>query len=137
MYFYRESLSVSKKFVQDNRGSVTIEFVIWLPFIGALLTFFAEVAFLFTVNAAMWSTTHDITRRLAHHQIQSSDADADFREQSFFASRDYRIDVEEDSEMVTVTVRLRVSDATLLGEIGRWISGDLSSRVSMFREPVS
>ena len=40
MYFYRESLSVTKKFVQDNRGSVTIEFVIWLPFIGALLTFF-------------------------------------------------------------------------------------------------
>lgn len=137
MNFYRYLISSTASFLKDSRASVTIEFVLWVPFIAALLVFFAEVAFLFTLNAAMWSTTHDVTRRLAHHQIDSTEVDDDFREQSFFVNRNYRIDVEEDSEMVTVTVRLRFADASLMGEIGRWMSGDLSSRVSMFREPVS
>ena len=51
-------------FLRDDRGSQSIEFVLWLPIIGALLVIISYASILYTAHTEMWNVARDTARRM-------------------------------------------------------------------------
>lgn len=66
------SLSRLRGFFVRQSGSATVEFVVWMPFFLLLTGFFADVANTYLLQASMWSTAMDCTRRMSVGQYTSS-----------------------------------------------------------------
>ena len=51
-------------FLRDDRGSQTIEFVLWLPIIGALLVIISYASIFYAAHTEMWNVARDTARRM-------------------------------------------------------------------------
>ena len=57
------------QFLRDDHGAMTIEFVLWVPFIVALLTTVVDATTLYVTHTEMWNVARDTTRRMAEGSI--------------------------------------------------------------------
>jgi len=55
-----------------NDGSVTVEFIIWLPVLMLIVAFTADACELYLVRADMWSVAADTARRMAVGQLAAA-----------------------------------------------------------------
>lgn len=124
------------RFKHSQDGNATVEFAIWAPFFIFLMILVCEVSFLFTVNASMWNVARDVTRRLAYHQIEPSEAEARVLASAMLADKAYDVIVSETTEDVTLRITLPMRDASLMGLVVARFSGDLVAQITMLREPV-
>lgn len=49
----------------DERGSVTIEFVLWVPVITALVALVIDATTIYITYAEMWTVARDTARRMS------------------------------------------------------------------------
>ena len=120
----------------DERGSATVEFVLWLPFFITLIAAIADLSFIFTTNASMWDVARDTARRLALHQVTAEQAETFAL--SAFALGDptqYAVSV-TDGDDVVVEITTSIDDASVFGVYSALMPGDLIARVTMLREPM-
>ena len=121
--------------VGDDRGAVTVSFVLWMPFFLMLVMVIADVAVLFTTNATMWDSARDAARRLALHQITEDQAEQYVLEHIVIGkSSDYQV-AAVDGDDVVVQVVTSTSNASVFGIFGEVLPGELVARVTMLREP--
>ncbi|MGR3661089.1 MAG: TadE/TadG family type IV pilus assembly protein [Paracoccaceae bacterium] len=66
-----------KKFRKDAKGSVTIEFVMWLPVLFFMLLLVVDASVLFMTQSNYWSVSRDTARLVARHAM-TEDAAEDY-----------------------------------------------------------
>ena len=139
-------------FLRDDRGSQTIEFVLWLPIIGALLVIISYASILYTTHTEMWNVARDTARRMTTggfndgatgvlDQAAASDhAQSQLRLYEFFDSG-YVVTATEDTvaSTMTVVITLGLTDGSYDGGFpGLFVSlvgGTMAARVVMRAEP--
>jgi Flp pilus assembly protein TadG len=119
----------------DERGSATVEFVLWLPFFFTLLAGIADLSFVFTTNANMWDVARDTARRLALHQVDATEAEAFARAAVVLGDPAQYTVVIVDGEDVVVEITTSIDAASVFGVYGALMPGDLRARVTMLSEP--
>jgi len=72
------SLKTPKGFVQSQKGAVTVEATLWLPFFVAFFCVIADLALIFNGQARMYRIVEDANRQLAIGQLSSAAAAEDF-----------------------------------------------------------
>jgi Flp pilus assembly protein TadG len=72
----RRRKGILHSLIGDDRGSTTIEFVVWLPLMVALLLIGAQGAMLFMVQANYGSLARDTARMISRHAMTADDVDA-------------------------------------------------------------
>lgn len=79
-------------------GSVSVEFVLWVPVIVAAMLLVTDVTLTFLAHASMWSTAGDLSRALAMGRLGITDAqafvDAQTKYTLFVSSQDGFVAVE-------------------------------------------
>lgn len=99
------------RFWQTERGSVTIEAVIWLPTMILLTGLMFDLTLILMHHADMWSMASDVSRQIAIGAIQTTDAQTYVDQLSMLASG-YTVSAQVASGLVTLDVSIPWTDVT-------------------------
>ena len=132
------------RFCRDETGSVTIEFILWIPLIMALVALVVDATTIYITHTEMQNVARDTARRMVklkgimtEKEIEAFAMDyateaIRLRDAPYAAEVDY----DESKNVAQVIIRIHVEDATI---IGSWslanpltlIGGDMSVNVIM------
>jgi hypothetical protein len=124
-------------FLRDEKGAVTIEFVLWVPIFVGLLVFVTDASIIYLTHSEMWSVARDTTRRMTTGEISSDAEVVDYAAAHLFLGRrTYVIDPDFGGEM-NVTIAVGLDGAAIFGFFFEPILGrSLVASVTMRREPL-
>lgn len=124
--------------LRDERGAQTVEFVLWVPIITALLLLVADAATLYITHNEMWNVARDTARRMSTGQLASAE-EAEAHAVAAMELRDYPylIDAEFDPEGdMEVAIGLSFDDLLIPGYATLAIlGGTMTARVAMRANP--
>ena len=109
-------------FLRDDRGSQTIEFVLWLPIIGALLVIISYASILYTTHTEMWNVARDTARRMTTGVLATEDLAVAYANEQLNLYRaydsGYNVVTQRDPDTaMTVVITLSLSDASIIPRI--------------------
>jgi len=105
------------QFTRDSRGAVTVEFVLWIPIIMALLVTAIDATTLYITHTEMWNVARDTARRMVTGKIRTI-ADAEAYAQGAMDLRDapYAVKASYDKDdVVEVTIAIGFNDLSIVG----------------------
>jgi len=103
--------------LRDERGAQTVEFVLWVPIIVALVVIMVDAATLYITHTEMWNVARDTARRMVTGKILT-EADAEAYALDAMSLRDWPYAVEADydeSGVVQFLMALEVGDISIIG----------------------
>ena len=127
-----------QKFFRDDRGSQTIEFVLWLPIIASLMVIITDASILYLTHTEMWNVARDTARRLSSGQLQTeNDAVVYASQQLNLYDPAYVVTATRDTTAsMTVVITVAVVDATIFGNFLTPVLGStMEARVVMRSAP--
>lgn len=99
----------------DDRGAVTVEFTVLVPFFVLLLVFFADATVLYLTHSEMFNAARETSRRMATGQIRTQDEAMDYvADKLFLGQRDYYVGTDFNGDK-TVTISVDLLDAAIFG----------------------
>lgn len=130
-------------FLRDERGSHTIEFVIWIPLFLFFLAATIDASVLYLTHTEMWNTARDTARRVTTGQLGSEDeAEKYAYDELLIGGRQYWITANIDSGEVKILIQTYIWDASVFGIFGLFSNGSggaimqtLDAEVTMRLEP--
>jgi Flp pilus assembly protein TadG len=122
-------------FARDERGSATIEFVLWVPVFIFLLIATTDATVLYLNHTEMWNVSRDIARRIAVGDITEAEAVEEAQKELFLYNSAYTVSTSVGIDVV-VEITTNVGDASVFGVFKKVLDRDLHARVVMRREPV-
>lgn len=105
------------RFRRDERGSQSIEFVLWVPVFVALLTIVIDATTLYDTHSEMWNVARDTARRMVTGLITSEQAAKDYAANEISVlNYPFQVDAKYDqSTGAEVTILLKVGDTSIIG----------------------
>jgi Flp pilus assembly protein TadG len=127
-------------FLGDEKGAVTIEFVLWVPIFVGLLVFVTDASIIYLTHSEMWSVARDTARRMTTGEITSREqAREHAAAHLFLGSRTYLIDPTDPAlAEMNVTIAIGIDGAAVFGFFFAPILGEtLVASVTMRKEPLN
>lgn len=124
-------------FIRDDRGTGTLEFVLWVPVVVFILLAVVDATVLYLHHTEMWNISRDVARRIAVGEITEAEAEETIKESLFLASDEYFIRTSNPKYLdVQVSIQTRVSDASVFGIYEPVLGRHLAAYVRTRREPI-
>lgn len=144
-----EGTEVDKKmkmiaaFLKDQRGSSTVEFVIWIPLFVFFLAATIDASMLYLTQTEMWNVARDTARRVTTGQLPTEQAAKDYAAELLtIGGNTYWIvpTIDQPNQEVTVRIGTFIHDADAFGVFGWFgqqgiLTESLESQVTMRLEP--
>ena len=125
------------QFLRDERGSATIEFVLWVPIFVVILVAATDATILYLHHTEMWNVSRDVARRVAVGDMTEADAVTVVQNEMYLYSRAYTVSTSDPTELdVKIMIRTSVADASVFGFFKPVLGRYLTARVTMRREPI-
>lgn len=125
------------RFLGDEGGSATIEFVLWVPVFVALLVATTDATILYLHHTEMWNVSRDVARRVAVGDIAESDAANVIQDELFLYSSAYTVATSNSAALdVEIVIQTNVLDASVFGFFRPVLGRFLTAHVTMRREPI-
>lgn len=126
-----------RRFLGDEHGSATIEFVLWLPVFAVVLVAAIDAAVLYLQHSEMWNVSRDVARRLAVSDITEDEVADYVADELFLFSPAYSVAISDPTSLdVEIVIRTRVADASVFGFFEPLLDKYLTAAVIMRREPI-
>jgi Flp pilus assembly protein TadG len=133
----RDAMRRLRPFVRDE-GTVTVEFMLWIPLIFTIILFTVDVALIYLKQADMWNVARDISRRMSvDSTLTNANAQTQAQAQLFNSLSSATITATGGTVAGTdkvVTIQIGLCQASLFGVVGCYGSFTLTSRVTMASE---
>ena len=133
-----ETMRGTIRFLRDDRGSETIQFVSWVPLIAFLLVIVTDASFLYLNHSEMTNVARDTARRLTTGSLQT---DTDARNYALGElaryAHDYEVEVLHDPDnAMIVLVSVPVVEVATFGHFVAPVIGErIKARVAMRSDP--
>lgn len=125
------------KFMHDERGSATIEFVLWVPVFVIILVAATDATTLYLHHTEMWNVSRDIARRVSVGDMSEADAANAVQNEMFLYSDAYTVATSNPTELdVTIMIQTSIADASVFGFFTPVLGRFLTAQVTMRREPI-
>ena len=125
------------QFLRDERGSATIEFVLWVPIFVVILVAATDATILYLHHTEMWNVSRDVARRVAVGDMTEADAVTVVQNEMYLYSRAYTVSTSDPTELdVKIMIRTSVADASVFGFFKPVLGRYLTAMVTMRREPI-
>ena len=133
---YGLSRRLPRRFVKDETGSVTIEFVLWVPVFVLILAITVDASILFLTQANLWSIARDTTRQMAAGQYPTN-ASAETAASDRMASwgDNATVTASRDSDFVKLTMTVPIADVSPFNIVGSFTSGNIAIALEQHIEP--
>lgn len=124
------------QFTRDEKGAVTVEFTVLVPFVIFLFVFFVDAAVIYLTHSEMYNVARDAARRMATGELENSGAVTQYAsEHLFLGQRTYNV-YTVFGVTSTVLVEIPVGQAAIFGMFFRPIIGEsLIATANVVREP--
>lgn len=122
-------------FRRDETGSVTIEFVLWLPLLTSLFLIATDATVAFMRQSQMWQVSRDTARIVSRHGMTEQAAETYAIENAAFGSTVPAVDVETNGMEVTVEIVTPASAMTVFGTLNFAMGTNIVTRVVHAMEP--
>ena len=122
-----------RAFISDDRGTATLEFVLWVPVYLILLVAVTDASVLYLTHTEMWNTARDSARRISVGAMTAAEAPDRAREQLLLSGRTYTV-AASDAGLVIVQISVNVGDASVFGFFKPVLGRQLNARVEMMKE---
>lgn len=131
-------LALFRSFGNDTRGSVTVEFVMWVPiFLGVFLTL-ADVSMLYLRQSGMMTVSQDTARIVSRHALDPESAADYARGEARIGSYspDVTVEVDEAAATVTVTISAEATEIAPFGVFSYAMGDKITTKVTRSLEPI-
>lgn len=123
---------IKSRLLRDQRGSVTIETVLWTPLIFGIIGLVADATLIYSANAQMWHVASDAARRMSVHELTDDGAPAFVRNALPAHLRDVAVvAAEADDDTAQLTISVPTSAMALIGIYAPLIDATATARVVM------
>lgn len=121
----------------DEKGAVTVEFTVLVPFAVFLLVLFADASVIYLTHTEMFNAARDIARRMSTEELKSAQEVRDYAaSRLLLGQRHYVVDPTFGGDM-RVTVAIEVGDAAIFGVFFKPVLGrTLLASATVRREPM-
>lgn len=93
-----------RAYIKDETGTITLDFVIWIPVFCAILAFAADVSLTFYGYSRMWDVARDTGRRVATGQFDAGEGQV-YALQQLPATTSYTVDIDDSStDDIVITI---------------------------------
>jgi Flp pilus assembly protein TadG len=125
-------------FGKRSDGSVTIEFVLWLPVFLALILLSADASLMFMRQSNFWNVSRDTARIVSRHGLDSVAAEKYAEVNARFGdyTPDVSVEVDAMTSTVTVTITAQSQKMAPFGVLGFAMGNTVSAQVVQTLEPI-
>ena len=124
------------RFARDTRGTVTIEFVLWLPVFVGLLMLFADTSLAYMNQSNFWNVSRETARIVARHGLDPAEAESFAETHARFGDYKPKAEVLIDGSTVTVTITADAREVTLFGILNFARNQTIRASVTDVLEPI-
>ena len=124
------------EFTRGERGSITVEFVIWIPVFLVILGFIADASLMYVMQANMWNVARDAARRMSTGELDKVAAETYAGNQLLYPNKPYTITATKGSDDV-VEISIPIENASIFGVLaayGSFTNATLRAKVTMRSE---
>ncbi len=122
------------RFIRDQTGTATLEFILWVPVYVILLVAVTDASILYLTHSEMWNTARDSARLISVGAMAAADAPDRAREKLVLSGRTYTV-AASDTDPVIVEISVNVGDASVFGFFKPVLGRELTAQVEMWKEP--
>jgi len=127
---------VGRRARRDERGAVTIEFVLWLPILLVLVLTALDATLVFSRQTRFWNVSLETARLVSRHAMDAEAAEGFARSRVAFAGYTPEVDVRVTDQMVVVSIAGESSAMAPFGML-RYVLGDrIVTSVAQVVEPI-
>ena len=126
-----------RKFIRDEGGVVTTEFVAIMPFFLFFFAFFVDTCMVYFTYSDMYATARDTARRMSTEQLETMDEVRDYvAERLLPHSLRYHLSADPMAGDIDVIITANVFESALFGALlTRFVGETMSARATVRREP--
>ena len=124
------------KFRKDESGSVTIEFVMWLPLVMALVVLAVDAAVAFVNIGHMWQTSRETARIVSRYGMTEAEAETWAAKNAVYGSMEPNVDVTVSGGSVQVSMATPMNELVVFGTLGFASDFNFTTRVRHAMEPL-
>lgn len=129
-------LRVRNKYIRgDERGGVTIEFVLWAPVFAALIAGATDITLAFMNQSNFWNVARDTARIVSRHAMTVDEAKAYAESNAIFANAAPTAVVTVDATEVIVTITAPATTIDAFGIFGIFKDTTIKAEVRHRLEP--
>ena len=125
-----------RAFLRETRGSVTVEFVMWVPVFCGLLMLFADTSLTYMNQSNFWNVGRETARIVARHGFDAEAAETYAETHASFGAYRPTALVTIDDSTVTVTITAEASAMSLFGILNFVQGQTIEARVTDVLEPI-
>lgn len=122
-------------FRRDENGSVTIEFVLWLPLLMSLFLIATDATVAFMRQSQMWQVSRDTARIVSRYGMTETAAETYAIQNAAFGSTVPAVDVARTGTEVTVAISTPADALTVFGTLNFALGERITTRVVHAMEP--
>lgn len=119
----------------DERGGVTVEFVLWAPVFAALIAGATDITLAFMNQSNFWNVARDTARIVSRHAMDASEAKAYAESNAIFANAKPTAEVTIDTAEVIVTITAPATTIDAFGIFGIFKDTTIKAEVRHRLEP--
>jgi hypothetical protein len=124
-----------KRFLSRDEGSTTIEFVLWLPLLMAVLIVAMDASVLYMRQSNMWQVSRDTARIVSRHGMDEASAEIYARNEATYSNHIPMVDVEMTGQFVTVRMSSNLNEIAPFGVLNFAFNDRLTASISQAMEP--
>jgi len=121
---------------KDTEGTVSIEFVLWLPVFLLFILVTADLSLVFTRQSNQWSISHETARILSRHGMTAADAQDYVENQARFSGYTPKVEIEVTDSDVTVIIIAKAQKMAPFGTLGFALGNTITTKVKQTLEPI-
>ncbi len=123
---------------KDERGSVTVEFVLWVPVFMVIIALTVDVSSMFLRQSNMWQVARDTVRQISLRQRRTESSAIDYAVAHATYSGDVPtviVEINTEQEFARVEIRVPIRTVGVFGVLNIGGSNDLVATVTQRLEP--
>ena len=125
----------NKSFRDDERGGITVEFVLWAPVFAALIAGATDITLAFMNQSNFWNVARDTARIVSRYAMTVDEAKSYAEENAVFANAAPTAVVTVDATEVIVTITAPASTIDAFGIFGIFKDTTIKAEVRHRLEP--
>jgi Flp pilus assembly protein TadG len=135
MEIQKHASSHVKNFRKGTEGSVTIEFVMWLPVLFFMLLLVVDASVMFMTQSNYWSVSRDTARLVSRHALTADEAEVYAAQNATWGSLSPTVAVSINGATVTVSMSALSSSIAPFGILEFAIGSTINASISQTLEP--
>jgi Flp pilus assembly pilin Flp len=121
------------KFLKDQEGNATVEFVLWLPLIAGIIVGAFDLNIVLMTQSNMWSVARDVARRVSTGEMSAATGQTYALERLDYMGFEYGVDI-TDGDDVVVSINTFLSNVATIGVMGGMGQYAITATVTMRSE---